>query len=680
MSSILKNKKIIWIILAVVILAVAIFFAVSLLTNNANDKETADSKLSNSEKQDINIVSKEVSDSAADNEVDAQSFTLMVYMCGSDLESKRAYATNSINQILDSKAGNNLQIVIETGGAKSWKNATVKNDALYRYEVNNKELKLIGEAGNNPITDANQLSDFIKFAAKEKPADRYGFVFWNHGGGTIGGYGEDKLFDSQSMDINAIKKGFEDAGIHFDFIGFDCCLMSTVEIANALKMNADYMIASEETEPGSSWYYTNALNLVEDNPKVSIKSISKQLISDFTSPQYTETSGDTTLALIDLNQIDEVIGALDKYMVNINQMLAEGRFDEIAKARIEARSFGKDKFEQIDIIDFVKRIDDAEYKDEIIAAIEKAVLYRESRSDDSNGLAMFFPYYMLDKYIDYRNLTYETGLVDEDYIHFFDNFVSIEIGGRNDESSNPYLNENDDMIISGLEEQNWYNEELVSEYANRYVHIDEDSLKAKEGEGSYIFELKGSDWLIISSLETQVYLCYDDGYLMLGSDDYVEITDEGNLAIEYDCKWFHVNDCIASYYALEKEQLSDNSIGYMPAYLNDSEYIDIWVMWTDDGCELLGYTPSYDDVSAKGYFRFEDGDSIEFLFDFYTNDGIFVDSYLLEDNSFIYDSNVGIIVYYDEIVDCDAQVNIYIKDIYQNDYWTEPVIFEKGGK
>lgn len=680
MSSILKNKKVIWFILAVVILAVGIFFAVNFLTNNAIDKATVDLKSSNSEKQDIKIFSKEVSDSDADKEVDAQSFTLMVYICGSDLESKRAYATNSINQILDSKAGNNLQIVIETGGAINWKNATVKNDALYRYEVNNNELKMIGEAGNNPITDANQLSDFIKFAAKEKPADRYGFVFWNHGGGTIGGYGEDKLFDSQSMDINAIKKGFEDAGIYFDFIGFDCCLMSTVEIANALKMNADYLIASEETEPGSSWYYTNALNLLEDNPKASIKSISKQFISDFTSPEHTDTSGDTTLALIDLNQIDEVINALNKYMVNINQMLVEGRFDEIAKARIEARSFGKDKFEQIDIIDFVRRIDDAEYKDEVIATIDNAVLYRESRSDNSNGLAMYFPYYLLDKYIDYRNLTFETGLVNEDYIQFFDNFVSIEIGGRNDESNNPYLNENDDSIISNIKEQSWYNSELVNKYENRYISIDEDSLKVKEAENSYIFELKDSDWLIISSLETQVYLNYDDGYLMLGSDDYVEITDEGNLAIEYDCNWLHVNDCIASYYALEKEQFSDNSIGYMPAYLNDSEYIDIWVMWTPDSCELLGYTPTYDDVSAKGYFQFEEGDSIEFLFDFYSYDGIYIDSYSLKDNSFKYEQDVGIFVYYDEIVDCDAQVNIYIKDIYQNDYWTEPVIFEKGGK
>ncbi|MCR5235609.1 MAG: hypothetical protein K6E34_00220 [Lachnospiraceae bacterium] len=37
---------------------------------------------------------------------------------------------------------------------------------------------------------------------------------------------------------------------HFDFIGFDACLMATVETAYMLSPYADYMIASEEFEPG----------------------------------------------------------------------------------------------------------------------------------------------------------------------------------------------------------------------------------------------------------------------------------------------------------------------------------------------------------------------------------------------------------------------------------------------
>lgn len=674
----IKNKKIILTILVIAIAAFLIFVAIKVLTDNSGDKDRTDFSVQNSENQDINIVSKEIMDSAADNEAEAENFTLMVYICGSDLESKRAYATNSINQILEANTGKNLQIIVETGGAKRWKNDTVKSDALYRYEVRSNKLQLLGDAGNNPITDASCLSDFIKFAAKEKPADRYGFIFWNHGGGTIGGYGEDMLFDSQSMNINEIKKGFEDAGIHFDFIGFDCCLMSTVEIANALKSNADYLIASEETEPGSSWYYTDTLNLIENNPKASVKSIAKQFISDFNSPQYTETSGDTTLALIDLSRIDEVINALDRFFDSTEQMLLDGRFDEIAKARIEARSFGKDRFEQIDIIDYVKRLDNAEYKDAVISAVENAVLYRESRSADSNGLAMFFPYYILDKYTEYRNLILEDGLIDNNHIKFFDDFVSVEIGGRTEEDSNPYLKEDESSDSYDFENQNWYNEQLVNEYKGYYSYIDDDSLMVKESEDGYLIALKDSDWGIISDIELRVYLNYDDGYLMLGSDDYFEMTDTGELVIDYDCKWLHVNDCLASYYALEKENFDDSSIGYMPAYLNDEEYIYIWVMWTEDGCELLGYTSDYDDVSAKGYFQFDDGDLIEFLFNFYSYDGVFVDEYLLTDNAFVYNSDVGFWVYYDEIGDSDTQVCFYIKDIYQNDYWTEPVIITGG--
>ncbi|MBQ0041869.1 MAG: hypothetical protein KBS85_00925 [Lachnospiraceae bacterium] len=672
------NKKVILFIMAAVVIVAAIIIAIIIVNNNSGNKNQADAAVTQPVNQNVKVVTKEVSDATADSEVDAESFTLMVYMCGSDLESKRAYATNSINQILASHAGQKLQIVIETGGSKFWKNEIVKNDALYRYEVSNNKLQLIGEAGNHPITDVTQLSDFIQFAAKEKPADRYGFVFWDHGGGTIGGYGQDKLFDSQSMDIRSIQKGFADAGIHFDFVGFDCCLMSTVEIANALKDNADYLIASEETEPGSSWYYTDALNIVEDNPGASIKTIAKQFISDFNSPQYTETAGDTTLALIDLSRMDEVTNALSQFMDSMDQMLIDGRYDEIAKARIEARSFGKDKFEQIDIIDYVNRIEGAAYKDELISAIENAVLYRESRSNDANGLAMYFPYYMLDQYTACRDMTYAAGFVDENYTRFYDDFVSIEVGGRG-EGNNPYIKDEDEITdYSDLKEQSWYNERLVNQYGNLYTSISEDSLKVIEDENSYLVRLKDSDWDIISSLESQVYLLYDDGYLMLGSDDYVETTDDGDLVIAYDCNWLHMNGCIASYYAVEKENSSDYSVGYMPALLNQNEYIDIWVMWTEDSCELLGYTPTYDDVSAKGYFQFEDGDSIDFLFDFYTYDGIFEDSYLLKGNGFVYNGKDDVFVYYDEVGNSDAQVNIYIKDIYQNEYWTESVLFEGG--
>ena len=46
----------------------------------------------------------------------------------------------------------------------------------------------------------------------------------------------------------------------FEFIGFDCCLMGTAEVANILATYSRYFYGSQEIEPGSGWYYTTILN------------------------------------------------------------------------------------------------------------------------------------------------------------------------------------------------------------------------------------------------------------------------------------------------------------------------------------------------------------------------------------------------------------------------------------
>ena len=45
------------------------------------------------------------------------------------------------------------------------------------------------------------------------------------------------------------------AGVKFDFVGFDACLMATYEMAAHMASYADYMVASEELEPGIGWNY-----------------------------------------------------------------------------------------------------------------------------------------------------------------------------------------------------------------------------------------------------------------------------------------------------------------------------------------------------------------------------------------------------------------------------------------
>ena len=68
-----------------------------------------------------------------------------------------------------------------------------------------------------------------------------------------------KFAEYNQFNLSEINKALKDSGITYDFIGFDACLMATVETALVASNYADYMIASEETEPGVGWYYTDWL-------------------------------------------------------------------------------------------------------------------------------------------------------------------------------------------------------------------------------------------------------------------------------------------------------------------------------------------------------------------------------------------------------------------------------------
>ena len=116
------------------------------------------------------------------------------------------------------------------------------------------------------MTDPATLADFIRYCKETFPADRYALIMWDHGGGSLAGYGYDELYGAKgAMTLDKFCDALNKAGCRFDFIGFDACLMATVETAVAAEPYADYLIASEETEPGVGWYYTNWLTKLSQN-------------------------------------------------------------------------------------------------------------------------------------------------------------------------------------------------------------------------------------------------------------------------------------------------------------------------------------------------------------------------------------------------------------------------------
>ncbi|MGL4790225.1 MAG: clostripain-related cysteine peptidase, partial [Anaerotignaceae bacterium] len=179
------------------------------------------------------------------NPTNAETVTLLIYLCGSDLESNYGCATYDIEEILNADIGDNVNIIMETGGAKYWDNNTIPIENT-RYQLTNHGLTLLDDSlGNRDMTDPETLSNFINYGVSNYPADRYMLILWDHGGGSLGGFAYDQRFPSSSaMTLSEIDQALSTSDVYFDFIGFDACLMATLETAFVLEEYTDYMIAS----------------------------------------------------------------------------------------------------------------------------------------------------------------------------------------------------------------------------------------------------------------------------------------------------------------------------------------------------------------------------------------------------------------------------------------------------
>ena len=74
--------------------------------------------------------------------------------------------------------------------------------------------------------------------------------------------------------------------------------MATLETCLMASYHADYMIASEETEPGCGWYYTNWIESLSADCSLSPEVYGKQIIDDYVENCYEDSpSMYSTLAM-----------------------------------------------------------------------------------------------------------------------------------------------------------------------------------------------------------------------------------------------------------------------------------------------------------------------------------------------------------------------------------------------
>ncbi len=268
---------------------------------------------------------------------DAKSATVMVYMNGSDLESEVSEASQDISEMLSSGIGDNANVIIQTMGTKKWHDYGISSKTTQTYKVEDGELSLIrDDLGQLDCTSYDTLSEFIDFCKTDYPADRYIFLFWNHGGGPVYGFGYDEWQDERaSLTIAEMSRAFsENSDIQFDIIGMDCCIMANLETCYALAPYCSYTLLSEDFESGLGWDYTNWMKQLEEDPGISTPFLGKCIVDDIISSNEEDYGGDSAcVGLYNSSTMKSLYSAWKEYAYQNEDALLNKNYSRYHRAK-----------------------------------------------------------------------------------------------------------------------------------------------------------------------------------------------------------------------------------------------------------------------------------------------------------------------------------------------------------
>lgn len=325
---------------------------------------------------------------------------IYVYLCGSDLESQGGMATMDLMEMMAAELDDTAAFYVQTGGAAAWDNDVVSADASERYLVTENDIYMLEQLESENMGEASVLAEFIQSGQENISASHTGLIFWDHGSGSINGVCFDENYDYDSLSLDEISSSLAQVQ-PFDFIGFDACLMSTVETAVTLAPYADYMIASEETEPGYGWDYASLGAQLMAEDWEDVEALGKVICDGFYAAcEEIDSESLATLSVTKLSEMENVVSALEDAAGEMKDSVENiVSYGEISKGIAKAENYGGNNNSEgytnmVDLGDMMNQIaDTVPGAEEVLAALEEAVVYQVNGQGRSmaTGLSIYYP-------------------------------------------------------------------------------------------------------------------------------------------------------------------------------------------------------------------------------------------------------------------------------------------------
>ena len=280
---------------------------------------------------------------------------LAIYMVGSDLEENPYLlaGTTDLKELIigyvslpDNPA---VEVVVAFGGSRKdgWRGMKLANIAQLLADVEDGEFgnetganSYLYQADGAHMGDESSLKLFLDYLRDGYVNfDQTFLTFWDHGA-SYTGFGNDTNFNHDPLRMDEIEGAFRRSRPGtFDLVGFDACLMASVEVAKIIEPHAKYMIASEELEPGHGWQWTAVVQqyaLTESTVEAG-----EEMIDYYVQDVHGSLDGGKTLSLLDLSQYDDLVTALNPVVSAYGGLLYDEAYsDSLIFGSTGARSYG----------------------------------------------------------------------------------------------------------------------------------------------------------------------------------------------------------------------------------------------------------------------------------------------------------------------------------------------------
>ncbi len=419
--------------------------------------------------QEFNFEDAEIVEVSENLPAKAKNYTIMVYMIGSNLESANGAASADIREMLDSGIDfTDTNLILYTGGSQRWtseipcdRNCVI--DVSLAPEVSGQTSQeqtspsqrgwVVASTAKNADMGASQtLSEFVNFTLENYPAEHYALILWDHGGGPLWGYGSDELFYGDGLLLEEMRQAMEETpfatnhpasrGQKLEFVGFDACLMGSVENMFIWQEYANYYVGSEELEPGDGWdYHFLSIFNKTDDPAAITSAIVDAYGAYYEAKQSEYYHPDCTLSAADLSKLPAVKAALDALGQALAENVEAGAYAKIRIAREAAKSFGvigseEDRsllsYDLVDVHDLAGGLSEmvgaeaagpnaegiSSWAEALRAAADALIIKNYSNIDGAGGVSVYFPSSNKTQYFEMREV-YE-GLNMLGFSRFFD--------------------------------------------------------------------------------------------------------------------------------------------------------------------------------------------------------------------------------------------------------------------